>query len=203
MANDFVLSDGGAKVHLLKTDIHNWNITFVDTGLHASIGERLRAVRHLLARRRDVPGQLRRHADRRGPAGDDRPREGGRRDGELPRGAPELQLPRRLDERRPAWCATCSDVTASDIWINGGYFVMRREFLDQLRPGEDLVEEPFQRLARRPTRCSRSGTRASGLRWTPSRTSSGSRACTRAAAPRGSCGTPTASPAAKLAFAVS
>ncbi len=33
MANDFVLSDGGAKVHLLKTDIHNWNITFVDTGL--------------------------------------------------------------------------------------------------------------------------------------------------------------------------
>ena len=44
LANDFVLSDGGAKVQLLKTDIHNWNITFVDTGLHASIGERLRAV---------------------------------------------------------------------------------------------------------------------------------------------------------------
>ena len=48
MANDFVLSDGGARVHLLKTDIHNWNITFVDTGLHSCIGERLRAVRHLL-----------------------------------------------------------------------------------------------------------------------------------------------------------
>ena len=48
MANDFVLSDGGASVHLLKTDIHNWNITFVDTGLQSRIGERLRAVRHLL-----------------------------------------------------------------------------------------------------------------------------------------------------------
>src|SRR4029077_17976877 len=48
MANDFVLSEGGAKVHLLKTDIHNWNITFVDTGLHSSIGERLRAFRPLL-----------------------------------------------------------------------------------------------------------------------------------------------------------
>ena len=48
MANDFVLSDGGAKVHLLKTDIHNWNITFVDTGLHANIGQRLRAVREHL-----------------------------------------------------------------------------------------------------------------------------------------------------------
>ncbi len=49
MANDFVLSNGGADVHLLKTDIHDWNITFVDTGLKAPIGERLRAVRHLLA----------------------------------------------------------------------------------------------------------------------------------------------------------
>ena len=38
------------------------------------------------------------------------------------------------------------DVTGSDIWINGGYFILRREFLDQLRPGEDLVEEPLQRL---------------------------------------------------------
>jgi glucose-1-phosphate cytidylyltransferase len=34
----------------------------------------------------------------------------------------------------------------SDIWINGGYFLMRSEFLDSLRPGEDLVEEPLQRL---------------------------------------------------------
>ncbi len=39
-----------------------------------------------------------------------------------------------------------SDVTKSDIWINGGYFVMRSEVLDDLRPGEELVEEPFQRL---------------------------------------------------------
>ena len=38
MANDFVLSNGGASVHLLKTDIHNWNVTFVDTGLRTSIG---------------------------------------------------------------------------------------------------------------------------------------------------------------------
>ena len=38
------------------------------------------------------------------------------------------------------------DVTRSDIWLNGGYFVMRSEFLDYLRPGEDLVEEPLQRL---------------------------------------------------------
>jgi glucose-1-phosphate cytidylyltransferase len=40
------------------------------------------------------------------------------------------------------------DVMGSDIWINGGYFVLRSEVLDELRPGEDLVEEPLQRLAR-------------------------------------------------------
>jgi glucose-1-phosphate cytidylyltransferase len=37
-------------------------------------------------------------------------------------------------------------VTKSDLWINGGYFVMRSSFLDEyMRPGEDLVEEPLQR----------------------------------------------------------
>ena len=48
MANDFVLSDGGARVHLLKTDIHNWNITFVDTGVNSNIGQRLLRVREHL-----------------------------------------------------------------------------------------------------------------------------------------------------------
>ena len=38
------------------------------------------------------------------------------------------------------------DVMGSDLWINGGYFILRREFLEQLGPGEDLVEEPLQRL---------------------------------------------------------
>ncbi len=37
-------------------------------------------------------------------------------------------------------------MVGSDIWINGGYFVMRREIFEQLRPGEDLVEEPLARL---------------------------------------------------------
>jgi glucose-1-phosphate cytidylyltransferase len=37
-------------------------------------------------------------------------------------------------------------VTESGIWINGGYFVFKREIFDYLRSGEDLVEEPFNRL---------------------------------------------------------
>jgi glucose-1-phosphate cytidylyltransferase len=34
----------------------------------------------------------------------------------------------------------------ADIWVNGGHFVLSREIFDYLRPGEDLVEEPFSRL---------------------------------------------------------
>ena len=147
MSNDFVLSEGGAKVHVLKTDIHNWNITFVDTGLHASIGERLRAVRHLL---RDDEMFLANYGDTltdARPADDDRAREG------------RPASPASFLAVRPNYSfhvvsvnddgrvREMSDVTRSDIWINGGYFVMRSEFLDELRPGEDLVEEPFQRLA--------------------------------------------------------
>ena len=35
---------------------------------------------------------------------------------------------------------------ASDILINGGYFVFRRDIFEHLGPGEELVEQPFQRL---------------------------------------------------------
>ena len=48
-SNDFVLADGGKRVELLSTDIHDWTITFVDTGLSSSIGERLRRVQGHLA----------------------------------------------------------------------------------------------------------------------------------------------------------
>jgi len=31
--------------------------------------------------------------------------------------------------------------------VNGGFFVFRHEIFDWMRPGEELVQEPFQRLA--------------------------------------------------------
>ena len=145
MANDFVLSNGGADVHLLKTDIQNWNITFVDTGLRAPIGERLRAVRHLLA---DDELFLANYGDTL-------------TDADLPAmiaRAKEANAMASFLAVRPNYSfhvvsmeedgrvRAMRDVMGSDIWINGGYFVLRREFLDQLRPGEDLVEEPLQRL---------------------------------------------------------
>ena len=39
-----------------------------------------------------------------------------------------------------------SDVNGSDLWIHGGCFIFRQAIFDYLGDGEDLVEEPFQRL---------------------------------------------------------
>ncbi len=57
----------------------------------------------------------------------------------------------------------------SDLWINGGFFVFRKEIFEYLYEGEDLVAEPFQRLI--AERRLRANTTASGRAWTPTRTS--------------------------------
>jgi glucose-1-phosphate cytidylyltransferase len=38
-------------------------------------------------------------------------------------------------------------VKEAGMRINGGYFVFRRQIFDYMRDGEELVQEPFQRLA--------------------------------------------------------
>lgn len=148
LTNDFVLSNGGATVHVLKTDIHNWNITFVDTGLHTTIGERLRAVGHLL---RDDEMFLANYGDTLTDADLHTTIDVARRAGVT---ASFLAVRPNysfhvvsMDERGVV--DGIRDVTRSDVWINGGYFVFRSEILDELQPGEDLVEEPFRRLLAR------------------------------------------------------
>src|SRR5215470_4406249 len=44
LSNDFTLSGGGRDLHLFNSDIHDWKITFADTGVTSNIGQRLRAV---------------------------------------------------------------------------------------------------------------------------------------------------------------
>jgi glucose-1-phosphate cytidylyltransferase len=34
----------------------------------------------------------------------------------------------------------------ANLWINGGFFILRSEIFDYLHDGEELVEEPFRRL---------------------------------------------------------
>jgi glucose-1-phosphate cytidylyltransferase len=38
-------------------------------------------------------------------------------------------------------------VRDAGFWLNGGYFLFRRDVFDYMRPAEELVEKPFQRLA--------------------------------------------------------
>jgi glucose-1-phosphate cytidylyltransferase len=37
-------------------------------------------------------------------------------------------------------------LTQTDIWINGGFFVFRKEIFRYINPGDELVRRPFQRL---------------------------------------------------------
>src|SRR5262249_5035887 len=48
LSNDFVLSAGGKQVQLFNSDIDDWSITFVDSGIHANIGERLKTAERYL-----------------------------------------------------------------------------------------------------------------------------------------------------------
>jgi len=144
-SNDFVLSHGGKKLTLLTSDIDEWNVTFVDTGLHSNIGQRLRAVRKYLA---DDPVFLANYGD----------------------GLTDMRLPVMIDHcsMRQAIASficvkprhsfhsvslhddnTVSSIVSAeeaDIWINGGYFVLRHDIFDYVHDGEELVEEPFRRL---------------------------------------------------------
>jgi glucose-1-phosphate cytidylyltransferase len=145
ISNDFVLSGGGTAVHLLNRDIHDWNITFVDTGGASSIGERLRRVAPLLAGEQTflanysdglsdvpLPDLVRFHREQNAAATfvSVRPTQsfhmikadaGGRVQGIVPAGS-------------------------ADVWINGGYFVLEQEIFSHLRPGDDLIDQAFRRL---------------------------------------------------------
>jgi glucose-1-phosphate cytidylyltransferase len=145
ISNDFVLSGGARQVQLMNSDIHDWTITFVDTGAQASIGERLKAVEPRLAGEEYF---LANYSD----------------------GLTDLDLNRYIEEARgkgktvsllsvrPALTlhAVSADdggcvrsitpMNESDLWINGGYFVCRQEIFRYLHAGEDLVDPVFTRL---------------------------------------------------------
>lgn len=143
--NDFVYADGGRSVELLGSDIAEWRITFVDTGLHSNIGERLRRVQHHLA---DDEIFLANYAD----------------------GLSDLDLGAYVEAFTATDQLACfitvpsphsfhavrsdgdgrvvaiENIRETQVRVNAGFFVLRREVFDYLRPGEELVEEPFRRL---------------------------------------------------------
>jgi glucose-1-phosphate cytidylyltransferase len=147
VSNDFVLSQGGERIELLGSDIQDWRITFVDTGLQATIGDRLRAVRRYVE---DEPVFLANYGDTLTDAPLDRLVDDfSRADATAsflsvrPMGYGFTTV-----EMTAAGRVTgLKDATEADLWINGGYFMLRPAVFDEMRPGEELVEAPFTRLA--------------------------------------------------------
>jgi glucose-1-phosphate cytidylyltransferase len=143
--NDFVYAEGGKKLTLLNRDIDDWSITFVDTGLSSSIGERLRRVRpHLqgdemfLANYADGLSDL----DLNAYVEMVKARQVIASFVSVP--APHTFHIVHADAQDNL--VKLEHVTRSPVRINGGFFALRKEIFDYLQPGEELVIEAFSRL---------------------------------------------------------
>jgi glucose-1-phosphate cytidylyltransferase len=148
LSNDFVLSNGGRDIDLLATDISDWRITFVDTGTQATIGERLLAVAPHLG---DDEYFLATYGDGLTDAPLD----------DMIRTLTESRKTALFLSVRPMFTAhvvstaedgvvtSVEDIQHAHVRINGGFFVLRRDVLDHLHEGEELVEEGFARLIER------------------------------------------------------
>jgi glucose-1-phosphate cytidylyltransferase len=143
VSNDFTLA--GSRVDLANSDIDDWKITFVDTGHDTNIGGRLRAVREYLDGDEMFPANYSDNLTDVPLTGmiDDMKSSDRVASFLCVRPSQSFHLV-SLDEKQAV--SGITHVGSTDIRINGGYFVLRKEIFDQLRPGEELVEEPFQRL---------------------------------------------------------
>ena len=145
LSNDFTLSKGGDKIELHSSDISDWRITFVDTGLHSNIAERLVRVQKYLA---NEPMFLANYAD-------------GLSDVPLDEMIADFQRKNvvasfvsingwhsfhTVDATADGFATRMGPVQGSDLRINGGFFVFRQEIFDYIQPGDELVEQPFKRL---------------------------------------------------------
>ena len=143
--SELAMSAGREKTPF-GSNIHDWKITFVDTGIDRNIGMRLKAVQSQLEGDEMF---LANYSD----------------------GVSDLPLPAMVHNfRQQSAVATFVAVPPAQSFhlvaledsgrvrdirhvkdigmrMNGGFFVFRREIFDWIEAGEDLVEGPFQRLA--------------------------------------------------------
>ncbi len=145
-SNDFVLRKGGAEVVPLTSDISDWTITFVDTGIDTPIGERLRRVRPFLE---DDEVFLANYGDVLTDAPmDSLIEEFLRTDavGSLLAVRPQdsFHVVEIGDGQR---IRSFTPVADMQMRINGGYFILTQEIFDYLHEGEDLVMHACVRAA--------------------------------------------------------
>jgi len=138
-------SNGGRHVEILGNEQPDWRVTLIDTGLHRNIGERLVAVKRFVA---DEEIFLANYTD----------------------GLTDAPLTEIIDKFKKSDKVGCfvavrpsfnfhlakfrqdGVVTGifpsqeTDMWVNGGYFIFRRQIFDYINEGEELVLQPFSRL---------------------------------------------------------
>ena len=146
MSNDFTMSGGGSELELANSDIHDWRISFVDTGMNSNIGERLVRVKDRL---RDEEIFLANYSD----------------------GLTNMNLNQQLEHFRlrnktASFLSVKPNLTyhavsslkdndlvvdmkpfkSYNIRINGGFFILKNDIFDFMNEGEELVQQPFYRL---------------------------------------------------------
>jgi glucose-1-phosphate cytidylyltransferase len=147
-SNDFVWSQGGKKVQFISRDIDDWTITFVDTGANATIGERLKAVEPYL---QDEQVFLANYGDGLSDVDMNAMIQSFHR-ADAVASLLLVQPTASFDIVRVAAGGAVMGVDSlaqADVWINGGFFVMRDEIFRYIHPGEELVRQPFHRLMER------------------------------------------------------
>jgi glucose-1-phosphate cytidylyltransferase len=145
ISNDFVLSGGGKEVQLLNSDIDSWTMTFVDTGVQASIGERLMAVREHVAGERTF---LANYSDGLADVPIDEVvalHEAKRAVATFISVVPRISF-HFVDVDGDDRVVRVRDAAEAGVRINGGYFVLDQTIFDHMEPGDELVLEPFDRL---------------------------------------------------------
>lgn len=142
---DCTISCSRDNVELLGDAPQDWKVSLIDTGVSHNIGERLLAVREQVQHEEIF---LANYAD----------------------ALCDLDLNQMIEAFRASGKTACvlatrppfsmhlididvigrvrkiRDSKAANLWINGGFFIFRNRIFDFIREGEELVEEPFQRL---------------------------------------------------------
>jgi len=142
---DCVVSGFGSKVELLGRPEEEWRVTLLDTGIWRNIGQRLWAVREHV---KNEEVFLANYSDGLTDVNLDHMVETFKKSGKL--GCflavrPPLTY-HLADISEDGSVSAFRSSDRSDIWINGGYFILRPEIFDYMREGEELVLEPFSRL---------------------------------------------------------
>jgi len=146
LSNDFTLVAGGRDIQMHSTDITDWNISFIDTGLRSSIGERLMRVRSLVE---DEEMFLANYADTLTDARLDQLIDRFRSNPQAVASmlaVPPVSTHHVVEIDEEGQVSGVREVRELMQWENGGYFVLRPAIFDVLRDGEDMVPHAFSRL---------------------------------------------------------